>query len=63
MVRCLDCRQDKAQQVLVLEWLRGGPLLDSLADVQPCYSAQHAAGIFRQVGPVSSSGKFVSRSE
>lgn len=52
IVQCTDVVDDGRQLVLILEWLRGGPLLDQMHRIAgDTYTEQQAAVIFSQVNP------------
>ena len=54
IVQCTDVVDDGRQLVLILEWLRGGPLLDQMHRIAgDTYTEQQAAVIFSQVPPSS----------
>ncbi|GAB4817123.1 hypothetical protein N2152v2_004169 [Parachlorella kessleri] len=49
IVECRDVIRSPRQLVLVLEWLRGGQVIDRLHELGPQYSEQQAAELFVQV--------------
>lgn len=50
IVQCYDVIDNGKQMVLVMEFLRGGPLLDDLHHIAgESYTEQQAANIFAQV--------------
>ena len=52
IVECYDVVEDEKQMVILMEWLRGGHLLDTLEEMAgQHYSEQQAAILFVQVRP------------
>lgn len=49
IIRCMQVLETKRQQVLVMEYLQGGEMLEQLHTIQH-YSEAHACQLFRQVG-------------
>ena len=49
IVECKDILRDARQMVVVLEWLRGGQVVDGLHEIGASYGERQAAEIFLQV--------------
>lgn len=49
IVECKDILRDERQMVMVLEWLRGGQVVDGLHEIGASYGERQAAEVFVQV--------------